>query len=174
MIEVVHGDLTQQRVDAIVNAANEYLAHGGGVAAAIVRAGGDAIQEESDRWVTEHGPVQPGQAAVTAAGTLPAGKVIHIVGPRFQKGRDNAALLKQAVEAALDAAQANQLRSVALPAISAGIFGYPRLAACVVITRTIRAWLDANPSALDRVLLVGYDEAATDDFASALRETDPE
>ena len=175
MIGVVPGDLTSQRVDAIVNAANEYLAHGGGVAAAIVRAGGRSIQDESDRWVKEHGQVLPGQAAVTSGGSLQAKKVIHVVGPRYRDGQDNAGLLAQAVRAALEAAKSNQCRSIAMPAISAGIFGYPRAEACAVIVRTVCDWLEANPGAIDRVLLVGYDEAAANDFRAALsgqREND--
>ena len=172
VIEVVQGDLTQQRVDVIVNAANEHLQHGGGVAAAIVRAGGDVIQHESDAWVKEHGPLEPGQAAVTSAGSLPATKVIHVVGPRYREGQDNPALLAQAVRAALQAAKAHGCRSIAMPAISAGIFGYPRPEACRVIVRTIRDWLTADATAFDQVLLVGFDEAATNDFDSALRETE--
>jgi putative ATPase len=174
MIEVVQGDLTRQRVDAIVNAANEHLQHGGGVAAAIVRAGGASIQDESNRWVAEFGPVPAGQAAVTGAGTLTARNVIHVVGPRYREGQDNAILLRQAVEAALDAAKVNGIRSIALPAISAGTFGYPRAEACKVIAQSIRDWLESNPSTLERVVLVGYDEPATNDFAEALRETHPE
>jgi putative ATPase len=173
VIEVVQGDLTQQPVDAIVNAANEHLAHGGGVAAAIVKAGGVEIQEESDRWVAEHGPLGPGQAAVTGAGSLPASKIIHVVGPRFRPGQDNASLLTQAVRAALDAAKAQGCRSMALPAISAGVFGYPQPQACSVIVRAIRDWLTAHATAFDQILLVGFDEAATNDFANALRETEP-
>lgn len=172
VIEVVNGDLTQQRVDAIVNAANEHLQHGGGVAAAIVRAGGDVIQRESDSWVKEHGPLEPGQAAVTSAGSLPAAKLIHVVGPRYREGQDNPALLAQAVGAALAAAKSHGCRSIALPAISTGIFGYPRQEACRVIVRAIRDWLTSDATAFDQVLLVGFDEAATNDFESALRETE--
>ena len=100
---VVQGDVTVQPVDAIVNAANETLAHGGGVAAAIVGAGGRVIQEESDQWVREHGPVGRGQAAVTTAGALQASHVIHVVGPRYQVGQDNEGMLRDATVAALEA-----------------------------------------------------------------------
>ena len=161
MIEVVVGDLTSQPVDAIVNAANEYLAHGGGVAAAIVRAGGQVIQDESDLWVREHGPLGPGQAAVTTGGSLPARHVIHVVGPRYRDGQDNAGLLGEAVEAALAAAADLGIGSIAFPAISAGTFGYPRAQA----SRVIKGWTGAR---LQRIVLVGYDEAAANDFRSAL------
>lgn len=86
-LEAVVGDLTRLGTDVVVNAANEHLAHGGGVAAALSRAGGPAVQAESDRWVAEHGPVGPGRAAVTTAGALPARWIVHVVGPRFRADR---------------------------------------------------------------------------------------
>ena len=167
MIEVIVGDLTAQPVDAIVNAANEHLAHGGGVAAAIVRTGGAVIQQESDRWVKEHGPLRSGQAAVTSAGSLPAKHVIHVVGPRFRKGQDNDGLLGAAVVGALQAGADLGIDSIAFPAISAGIFGYPRKEACSVIVNAIVGWTADHPQ-YERIVLVGYDEAAADDFRSAL------
>ncbi len=167
MIEVIIGDLTAQPVDAIVNAANEHLAHGGGVAAAIVRAGGAGIQQESDRWVKEHGPLGSGQAAVTSAGSLPAKYVIHVVGPRYRKGQDNEGLLARAVEGALQAGADLGIDSIAFPAISAGIFGYPRKEACTVIVNSIQRWTADHPQ-YERIVLVGYDEAAAEDFRSAL------
>ncbi len=168
VVRVVQGDLTAQDVDAIVNAANEHLAHGGGVAAAIVRAGGHSIQDESDRWVVAHGPLSRGEAAVTAAGRLPARHVVHTVGPRYRDGSDNAELLGEAVRAALDAAAGAGCRSVALPAISAGIFGYPRPEATAVIARTVVAWLSEHPGEIDEVRLVGFDSGTAGDFAAGL------
>lgn len=161
-IVVVHGDLTQQDVGAIVNAANEHLSHGGGVAAAIVQAGGSTIQEQSHQWVREHGTVTAGEAAVTGAGSLRSDWVVHVVGPRYREGRDNESLLREAVEAALSAAAGTGARSVAMPAISAGIFGYPTGEATQVISSACREWLTANPGAIDEVRLVGLDlETAT-------------
>lgn len=168
MLKVVQGDLTSQRVDAIVNAANENLQHGGGVAAAIVRAGGAVIQQESNAWVSEHGPVGKGLAAMTTAGSLPARYVIHVVGPRYQSGQNNSGMLRQAVNAALDAAALSGCKSVALPAISAGIFGYPLTEACEVIVAACREWLDRRPGLLSEVRLVGYDEDAAAHFRRAL------
>ncbi len=164
----VQGDLTAQEVDAVVNAANEHLAHGGGVAAALVRAGGPVVQIESDGWVAEHGPLTPGTAAVTSAGNMPARWVVHVVGPRYREEQDNEGLLRQAVTAALDAAAGLGARSVALPAISAGVFGYPRDQATAVIATACLAWTEAHPEALDEVRLVGYDAAVTADFAAGL------
>jgi len=168
VITVVQGDLTAQPVAAIVNAANENLQHGGGVAAAIVQAGGQVIQSESDEWVSEHGPIGPGRAAITTAGRLPARYVIHVVGPRYRDDQDNAALLNQAVNAALEAAALSGCRTVAMPAISAGVFGYPRAEACRVIVGACRKWLDRRPGLISEVRLVGFDPEAVDDFRRAL------
>lgn len=162
------GDLTAQEVDAIVNAANEQLQHGGGVAAAIVRAGGASIQEESNAWVSENGPVRPGEAALTGAGALSARWVIHVVGPRYAQGQDNKGRLAEAVTAALDAAAAAGASSVAMPAISTGIFGYPPDEAVPVIVAAARRWADEHPDELQEVRFVGYDETMTDRFRLAL------
>lgn len=167
-IEVVTGDITRLEVDVVVNAANEYLQHGGGVAAAIARAGAPVVDAESNEWVKKHGPVGPGQAAHTGAGNMPAKWVVHVVGPRYRDGQDNEGLLRQAVTAALDRSAELGARSVALPAISAGIFGYPRAEATRVIAQTVEDWLDQHPGTLDRVLLVGYDESTAEDFRRGL------
>ena len=166
-IEVIQGDITKQNVDAIVNAANEHLVHGGGVAAAISRAGGPAIDTESLAWVEDHGPVQPGQAAITSAGDMAAHYVIHVVGPIYRVDQDNAALLSRAVWAALDAAADLDVKSIAIPAISAGIFGYPPEEACRVIAQTARTWID-DGGQLDMIRLVAFDEAIADHFRAAL------
>ncbi len=167
-IEVTSGDITRLQVDAVVNAANEHLQHGGGVAAAIARAGAPVVDDESAAWVREHGPIGPGEAAHTGAGAMPADWVIHVVGPRYRIGQDNAALLTQAVDAGLDRAVDLECRSVALPAISAGIFGYPRDEATGVIATAVDAWLQRHPDVLDRVVLVGFDDATADAFRRGL------
>ncbi|NIA25478.1 MAG: macro domain-containing protein [Gammaproteobacteria bacterium] len=174
LVHVITGDLTRQDVDAIVNAANEHLAHGGGVAAAIVRAGGSPVQRESTAWVREHGPVAPGHATVTTAGAMPARHVIHVVGPRYRTGQDNEGMLRTAVEAALDAALEHGDRSIAFPAISAGIFGYPRAEATRVLADAVLTWVSAHPGALDKVCLVGYDDATAADFATGLERSGQE
>jgi O-acetyl-ADP-ribose deacetylase (regulator of RNase III) len=167
-ISVLRADLTAQQVDAVVNAANEHLEHGGGLAAAIVRAGGREIQEESDRWVAEHGPLSPGVAAVTGAGTMAAGMVIHVAGPRYQARQDNERLLRTAVRAALDTALERQCRAVAMPALSAGFFGYPVGEATRVIASECAAWAGEHPNALDEIRLIGFDAAVEEAFATAL------
>lgn len=169
-IRAVRGDITALEVDAIVNAANEMLQHGGGVAAAISRAGGPTIKEESSAWVRTNGPLRPGVAATTSGGDMPARWVIHVAGPRFTPEQDNEGLLETAVRAALGAAAAAGARSVAVPAISAGIFGYPRREATAVIARACGRWLAEHPGLLDEIHLVGYDAATANDFGQALSE----
>jgi glutamate racemase len=159
-VAVINGDLTTQRVDAIVNAANDSLQHGGGVAAAIARAGGTVIQDESNEWIARHGPLPVGQAAVTTAGEMAAIYVIHVAGPIYREGQDNEGLLRAAVAGALDAAAEIRARSVAFPAISAGIYGYPIDAATAVLADEAFRWLRRNPARIDEILLVGYNEVA--------------
>lgn len=144
-IRVIKGDLTQEPVEAIVNAANEQLAHGGGVAGAIVRKGGYVIQEESHRWVQEHGPVVTGSTGITGAGSLPADYVIHAVGPVWGTG-DEEAKLARAVRSALELAAEHNIASVSLPAISSGIFGFPKDLCADVILDTVIEYLAKHPN----------------------------
>lgn len=167
-IRVVQGDLTRQDVDAVVNAANEYLQHGGGVAAALVRAGGAVVQQESEAWVREHGPLESGKAAVTGAGDMPARWIIHVSGPRFSAGQDNEALLEAAVEAAISAAAQSGATSIAMPAISSGIFGYPVTEATRVIADTCRRWVASHPGVVREIRLVGYEAETAAAFERAL------
>ncbi|MEN8113973.1 MAG: macro domain-containing protein [Actinomycetota bacterium] len=167
-ITVVEGDITAQDVDVIINAANTHLAHGGGVASAIARAGAPVVDEESRAWISENGPVPPGGAAVTAAGSMAAEHVVHVVGPIYREGQNNEGLLAQAVHAALDATSGLGARSVAVPAISAGIYGYPPAEACRVIVDVASKWLDAG-SSLDEIRLVAFGADMADHFRSALR-----
>ena len=167
-VRAVVGDLTRQEVTAVVNAANVHLQHGGGVAAALVRAGGATVQEESDDWVTKNGLLRPGIAAVTTAGSMPAEYVIHVAGPIYRDGQDNQGLLRAAVGGALDAAQRIGARSVAFPAISAGIYGYPVAAATDVIVGEVLDWTARRPGVVDEVRLVALDAAVADHFSTAL------
>jgi O-acetyl-ADP-ribose deacetylase (regulator of RNase III) len=166
-VVVVEGDLTRQAVEAVVNAANENLQHTEGVATAIVRTGGRVIQEESDTWVREHGPIKPGGAAVTTGGMLQASHVIHAVGPYYVEG-DGDAALRAAARSALDAAKEHGLQSIAIPAISTGQRGYPADLATSVLVRAIADWLEENPDTLEEVRLVGFTGKHADLFADAL------
>ena len=168
LIRVVQGDLTQEPVDAIVNAANEGLAHGGGVAGAIVRAGGREIQRESDAWVRQHGRVPTGRAAITSAGRLPCRYVIHAVGPVWRGRGDEDQLLALAVSSALALAAEHGLRSVSLPGISTGIFGFPKERGARVILRAVLDSLAQHP--LAEVNLTNIDDQTAGIFAAAARE----
>jgi|Deesub1362A_J573_1020465.scaffolds.fasta_scaffold05901_4 putative ATPase len=168
ILELVQGDITRMEVDAIVNAANERLAHGGGVAGAIVRRGGQIIQRQSDEWVRQHGLASPERPAITGAGALPCRYVIHAVGPRWGQGGEEAKL-ETAVRGALALADAQGCRSVALPAISTGIFGFPKDLAAQVILGAIEAFAGSGPSSLREVYLVLYDQPTLQAFAQAFR-----
>jgi O-acetyl-ADP-ribose deacetylase (regulator of RNase III) len=122
--EVVQGDLLQEPVEAIINAANGMLAHGGGVAAIIARAAGPELQAESDRLVAERGPFPTGTAVATTAGRLPFKGVIHVVGPRQGEG-DEERLLAQVLAAGFGLARERGWNSLSFPAVSAGIFAVP-------------------------------------------------
>ena len=167
-ISVVQGDITRQNVDVVVNAANANLAHGGGVAAAIARAGGPSVDEESRAWVAENGPVSRGAAAVTTAGEMEARHIVHVVGPVYRGVPDDELHLAEATRAALDASVRLGAASVAIPAISAGIYGYPLADACRVIVSTVGGWLDAG-GALDDIRLVAFDDRTAEQFGLALR-----
>lgn len=168
--KLVHGDLTEQRVDAIVNAANEQLQHGGGVAAAIAGKGGASIQQESNHWVQQHGPISHDRPAVTTAGDLPAEHVIHAVGPRWGDGEEDRKL-HQAVLSALAKADELGLESLALPPISTGIFGFPKPRAAEVILNAVEAFDEEFPeSSLHEVRLTIIDQATLEPFEEAFQE----
>ena len=120
----MRGNLLEEPVDAIVNAANGHLAHGGGVAGIIARAAGPQLQQESDLLVQKHGPFPTGSAVVTTAGKLPFKGVIHAVGPRQGEGNEEARLV-QALGAAFLRAKERAWDSVSFPAVSSGIFAVP-------------------------------------------------
>lgn len=169
-LEITRGDLTTQAVDAIVNAANAGLQHGGGVALAIVRRGGASIQAESDAWVRQQGPVAHDRPAWTTAGCLPCRYVIHAVGPVWGEGQEDEKLAA-ALRGSLELAETLGCTSLALPAISTGIFGFPRPQAARVTLASLADWAagrEAGRLRLARVVLL--DEPARQDFLDAARE----
>lgn len=169
-IQFVQGDITTEEVDAIVNAANERLQHGGGVAWAISKKGGPAIQEESDRWFREHGPVPHARPAWTSGGRLPAKFVIHAVGPAWDDKRNAGTggiedkKLAEAVSGSLQVADELTCSSIALPAISTGIYGFPKERAASVILSAIEDYFRENTSSLALVKLVLFDQPTVDVF----------
>ena len=157
IFQIIQGDITTEQVDAIVNPANANLAHGGGVAGIIARKGGPVIQQESDLWVKKHGPVSHESPAYTTAGNLQCKYVIHAVGPIWGSGNEDAKL-SQAINGSLQLAEMLELRSIAMPAISTGIFGFPKeRAARILFEGNIKYFKRGKPSSLEVSRLVLFD-----------------
>lgn len=167
-LQIVQGDITLEEVDAIVNAANEHLQHGGGVAWAIVRRDGDVIQQESDKWIQQRGFVSHAHPAWTLGGALPAKYVIHAVGPVWGDG-DEDKKLADAVTGSLRVADELKLSSIAMPAISTGIFGFPKDRAAGIIFKSIDEYLEKGHSKLKTIRLVLFDQATIDIFLKTWR-----
>lgn len=151
------GDITTLAVDAIVNAANRSLLGGGGVDGAIHRAAGRELLAECRTL----GGCATGAAKITRGYRLPARYVIHTVGPVYSGSASDAQLLRSCYRNSLDLARAHGLHSIAFPAISTGVYGYPKEAAAEIALMTIRAWFDAHPDAGMRVTIVSF--SAQDD-----------
>ena len=161
-VRLISADLTERDVDAIVNAANDRLQHGGGVAGAIVRKGGRIIQEESDKI----GSAAVGTAVITTGGRLKARHVIHTVGPRMGEG-DEDNKLRRAMNSVLKLATENGLTSISVPAISAGIFGFPKDRCAKILVNETVAFLKNGPkSALKLVEFCIFDQEAYAFFKS--------
>jgi O-acetyl-ADP-ribose deacetylase (regulator of RNase III) len=169
IIQIVQGDITTEQVDAIVNAANEYLQHGGGVARTISTHGGSAIQKESNAWVQEHGRVTHARPAWTSGGNLPAKYVIHAVGPVWGDG-DEDNKLESAVTGSLRVADELKCSTIAMPAISTGIYGFPKDRAAGIIFSAIEKYFVENSSGLKTVKLTLYDQPTVDVFLKSWHE----
>jgi len=167
-VELLEGDITEVEADAIVNAANRYLKHGGGVAGAIVRKGGYEIQRESDEYVQRHGPLPVGGVAVTSAGKLKAKYVIHAVGPVYGDPRGDEKLA-EAIRNSLSKAEELGLSSIALPAISTGVYGYP-LKKCAEIMVDVLKEFSEKAENLKKVLVVLYGDKAYNEFLRVFDE----
>ncbi|MDW8033442.1 MAG: macro domain-containing protein [Nitrososphaerota archaeon] len=165
-VTLVKGDITKIKADAIVNAANSWLKHGGGVAGAIVREGGGIIQEESDRIIKEKGPVKVGEAVYTSAGSLNAKYVIHAVGPRMGEGNEDEKL-RNATLNSLKLAEQIGLNSIVFPAISTGIFGYPKDKCAKVMLSTIKDYI-LSGGKIREIMICLYDEETYKIFEEAM------
>jgi O-acetyl-ADP-ribose deacetylase len=167
-ITVVRGDITEQDVDAVVNAANSSLMGGGGVDGAIHRRGGPAILEECKRIRAERYPdgLPTGEAVATTAGDLPARWVIHTVGPVYAKGEDRSGLLASCHTASLRVADQLGARIVAFPAISTGVYGYPLEEAAPVAVGAVRG----AGTGVREVRFVLFDDSAYEAYEARARE----
>lgn len=158
-LEVIQGDITLLHVDAIVNAANEHLAHGGGVALAISRAAGPELQKESNQIA----PVPTGSAKATKGYDLPAKYVIHAVGPRWTGGESSEEqLLASAYREALKVAADLGVKTIAFPSISTAIFGFPIQLAAPIAIKAIRDELVNHPE-IEKVQICTFSDS---DFAT--------
>jgi O-acetyl-ADP-ribose deacetylase (regulator of RNase III) len=167
VVELIEGDITRMETDAIVNAANSQLAHGGGVSGAILKRGGPVIQEESNTWVFARGPIPVGEVAITSGGNLTARYVIHAVGPRMGEGNEDEKLRKATLNS-LIMADKHKLESIAFPAISTGIFGYP-LDRCAVIMLNLTFDYLLGETNLERVIFCLYDEKSYKNFQNTMK-----
>ncbi|XP_036204224.1 protein mono-ADP-ribosyltransferase PARP9 isoform X2 [Myotis myotis] len=172
-LSVWKGDLTRHAVDIVVNAANEELRHGGGLAQALVKAGGQEIQEESDWYISTHGKIQTGGTAVTGPGKLPCKHIIHAVGPRWvawERGRCQADL-ENAMVNILNCVTHGfpNLETVAIPALSSGIFQFPLDLCTRIIVGTIRLYFQGKRPAshLKEIHLVSNEDPTVVAFKTA-------
>jgi O-acetyl-ADP-ribose deacetylase (regulator of RNase III) len=167
-LRAVYGDITERDVDIIVNAANTYLKHGGGVAAAIVRKGGKIIQEESDKI----GFVPVGSSVITTAGRLSCKAVIHTVGPRMGEGNE-VTKLRAAIRNSLELASDMKFKSISLPAISSGIFGFPKDKCVEILVKEAKNFLvnNNNITSLEIVEFCSIDNETVDYFKREFTNT---
>jgi len=163
VLELIQDDITEQTTEAIVNAANSILQMGGGVAGAIRRRGGPAIQEECNKM----GSINVGGAVITTGGNLPTKYVIHAVGPVHGEVHEDEKL-KDATLNSLKLADQNHLRSITFPAISTGIFGFPKDRCATIMLSTTVAYLN-GPTRLEQVVFCLYDNETLQIFDVVLK-----
>lgn len=167
-IQLIKGDITKIKVDAIVNAANSRLAGGGGVDGAIHKAGGPSIMKACDFIRKQTGGCPAGEAVITTAGKLPAKKVIHTVGPVWRGGNLNEpVLLRNAYENSLKMAEKHGLESIAFPNISTGVYGYPLGAAADIAINAVIQHSD-QASSIKLIIFVCFDTLSFDIYNKKL------
>uniref|UniRef100_UPI000D314960 poly [ADP-ribose] polymerase 9-like n=1 Tax=Maylandia zebra TaxID=106582 RepID=UPI000D314960 len=175
-VSVWKADLTNFPVEAVVNAANCSLHHGGGLAYALCEAGGPQIQMESDDYTHKHGPIPTGEAIVTNAGLLPCKKIIHAVGPclpikpTYSEFSQAKRQLEQAIRSILDRVDKDQLDTVAIPAISSGLFNYPLSDCAETIVSTVRDYYGFSSSRWNlprEIFFVNHDEPTVTEMMNA-------
>jgi len=158
-IQVIRGDITRQKVDAIVNAANESLLGGGGVDGAIHSAAGKELDLACRKIHEEKGGCKTGDAVITTGGNLPAKFVIHTVGPVWRGGKQREAeLLSSAYLSSLRLASENDVKTIAFPNISTGIYGFPKEQASKIAVSAVEDFLDKNKTSIESVIFVCFDQ----------------
>ena len=168
---LVQGDITQQEVEAIVNAANPQLTPGGGVSGAIHRAGGPEVTQAAAEIRRRRGRLPTGEAVITPGGKLPARWVIHTVGPVWHGGkRREPELLAKAYRSCLELARERGIKSIAFPSISTGVYGYPVEEAAPIALSIIREFLKGDPGPVEEVRLVLFSSADFEAYRRAWGE----
>jgi len=169
-MNLIQGDITRLKVDAIVNAANPSLMGGGGVDGAIHRAGGPIILDECREIVARQGRCETGQAVITSGGNLPAKFVIHTVGPVWHGGNNNEAqLLENAYLNSLKLALKYGFETIAFPNISTGIYGFPKEKAAEIAVSTVTQFLASNDS-IQQLYFVCFDQENYDLYDQLLNK----
>ncbi|TYB90874.1 MAG: macro domain-containing protein [Kosmotoga sp.] len=164
VIEIIQGNITEENTDAIVNAANGYLKHGGGVAGAIVRAGGEVIQKQSNEYVSENGPLNVSDVAITGAGKMRARYVIHVHGPK-KSTEGYAKLLYKSFYNILSKGDELELSSISIPAVSSGIFGVPKVECAKAFFKALLDYFNRNPaSSIKLIRACNIDDETTNIF----------
>eukprot|EP00906_Rhabdomonas_costata_P016532 RCo023716 len=171
LLRVRRGDITKETTKAIVNPANGHLAHGGGAARAIAVAAGNALVKEGNEYVSRFGVLPTGKACITTGGNLVAEKVIHAVGPVWSDGHSGEKeLLREAMMSALELARQHKLESIAVPAISSGIYGFPKPLCAEILVRTTVDFCLAHPTETPRVIhFTNFDEPSVALFEQEVR-----
>jgi len=178
-IQVRHGDMTTEEVEAIVNAANSSLDHASGLAGAIIKKGGKVIQDESDLYVAKNGKVDEGCVVVTSAGKLPCKYVFHAVGPMWHGGKEGEeVILGMTVRSCLEKADELKLKSISISAISSGIFGFPKEKCATIMFEMTRSYVKEKQgkSTLKEIRFTNFDDRTVDIFekeCKKLLETKP-
>jgi len=167
-VQVRHGDMTEEVVDAIVNAANGRLDHASGLAGAISKKGGEMVQLESDIYFSEHGALQEGEIVVLGAHELKCKHVIHAVGPTWNGGNQGEPLLlEMCVKACLVKANEMGMKSISLPAISTGIFRFPKPVCAAIMFQCVIDWVsEKNDSNLKEIRFTNFDDETVFIFKS--------
>ena len=168
VIELTQGDITHQTVDAIVNAANSSLLGGGGVDGAIHREGGPEILKECKKIRSEKGKCPTGEAVITTAGKLKSKFIIHTVGPVWEGGNNHEPeLLSSAYRNSLKLAEENQVKSIAFPSISTGVYSYPVDRAAIIALKSVSNFLKGDTQ-IELVRFVLFDFQTFDAYKKAI------